>query len=78
LLALGYPAVTIARPSVLVGPRQERRVGELLMKRAGFFLPPKWKPVEAGRVASALVRAAREDAPGVRVLDNVALRREVP
>jgi uncharacterized protein YbjT (DUF2867 family) len=75
---LGFPAVTIARPSVLVGPRNERRMGELLLKRAGFLLPPKWKPVGAGQVAAGLVRAAREDAPGVHVLDNIALRREVP
>lgn len=77
VLSLGYPAVTIARPSVLMGPRKELRVGELMMKRAGFLLPASWKPVEARQVASALVRSAREDGPGVRVLDNIALRREV-
>lgn len=71
---LGYPAVTIARPSFLLGPRKELRVGELLMKRAGFLLPAVWKPVEAGQVASVLVRAARGETPGVRILDNVTLR----
>lgn len=76
VLTLGYPSVTIARPSVLLGPRKERRIGELMMKRAGFLLPAVWKPVEGKQVAAALVRAAREDAPGVRILDNIALRRE--
>lgn len=76
VIKLGYPAVTIARPSFLLGPRKELRVGELLMKRAGFLLPAVWKPVEAGQVASALIRAARDETPGVRILDNLALRRE--
>lgn len=76
VVALGYPSVTIARPSVLLGPRKELRVGELLMKRAGFLLPAAWKPVAARKVASALVRAAREDAPGDRILENAELRRE--
>ena len=64
VLKLGYPAVTIARPSVLIGPRKELRVGELLMKRAGFLLPAVWKPVEAGQVASALVRVGSRRDPG--------------
>jgi uncharacterized protein YbjT (DUF2867 family) len=73
--ALGYPALTIARPSVLLGPRAERRLGELFMKRVGFLLAPPWKPVEARQVAAALVRAAAAGSLGTEVLDNVALRR---
>jgi uncharacterized protein YbjT (DUF2867 family) len=74
--AVGYTALTIARPSFLLGPRKELRIGELLMKRLAYFFPAAWKPVHVRQVASALVRAAREDPPGVRLLDNVALRRE--
>jgi len=74
--AVGYNAVTIARPSVLVGAREELRVGELAMKRLAYLFPAAWKPVHARQVASALVRAAREEKPGIRILDNVALRRE--
>lgn len=74
--AVGFTALTIARPSFLVGPRDERRVGELVMKRVAYLFPAAWKPVHAQQVASALVRAARAGKPGVENLENVALRRE--
>jgi len=74
--AVGYTAVTIARPSVLIGARNELRVGELVMKRLGYLFPAAWKPVDARQVASALARAAREGKPGVTILDNAALRSE--
>jgi uncharacterized protein YbjT (DUF2867 family) len=76
LRKVGYAALTIARPSLLVGPRAEIRVGELMMKRLAYFFPAAWKPVEARQVASALARAARSEKPGVLILDNAALRRE--
>jgi uncharacterized protein YbjT (DUF2867 family) len=74
--AVGYASVTIARPSVLIGAREELRAGELVMKRLGYVLPAAWKPVHARQVALALVRAARAGRPGVEILDNAALRRE--
>ena len=77
LRAVGYEALTIARPSVLIGPRVELRVGELVMKRLAHLFPSAWKPVGAWQVASALVRAARAGKRGVEILDNVTLRREV-
>jgi len=73
---VGYAALTIARPSFLLGPRKELRVGELVMKRLAYFFPAALKPVHARQVASALVRAAHDDKPGVLILDNVTLRRE--
>jgi uncharacterized protein YbjT (DUF2867 family) len=74
--AVGFTALTIARPSVLIGPREERRAGELVLKRLAPLFPGAWKPVHAKQVASALVRAARDGTPGVAILDNAALRRE--
>ena len=73
---VGYESLTIARPSFLLGPRKELRVGEIVMKRLAYLLPASMKPVQSRKVASALVRAAREDRPGVVILDNIALRRE--
>jgi uncharacterized protein YbjT (DUF2867 family) len=73
---VGYESLTIARPSFLLGPRKELRLGEIVMKRLAHLLPASMKPVHSRKVASALVRAAREDKPGVFILDNVALRRE--
>ena len=72
--ALGYPSVTIARPSMLAGHRQEPRFGEEVAKRIGWLIPARWRPVQASQVALALVKAAHENAPGVRILENAALR----
>lgn len=72
--ALGYPSVTIARPSLLLGDRQEWRTGEELARRAGWLLPARLRPVEASQVAAALVRAAHAPVFGVRILENAVLR----
>jgi uncharacterized protein YbjT (DUF2867 family) len=47
LCALGYPALTIARPSLLLGERAEWRWGEELGKRVGGLLPARWRPIPA-------------------------------
>jgi uncharacterized protein YbjT (DUF2867 family) len=74
--AAGYAAVTIARPSFLLGPREETRLGELLITPLAHLFPAAWKPVHARQVASALVHAARTGRPGVEILDNAALSQE--
>lgn len=71
---LGYPSLTIARPALLLGDRPTPRPGEEIGKRLAWLFPPRWRPVQASQVASALVRAAQADAPGVKILDNAALR----
>jgi len=76
LQAQGWPALTIARPSLLLGDRNEFRPAESIARRFGWLAPPAYRPVEAGRVARALVRCLRESPRGVRVLDNRALRAE--
>ncbi len=74
ITALGFKAVTIARPSLLLGPRTEPRLGEQLGKLLGVLAPPRWRPVSGARVARALVDAAKRDAPGIRILENQDLR----
>lgn len=75
ILSLGFPSVTIARPSLLLGDRQERRFGEELAKRFAWLLPSPWAGVKAIQVAAALVHSARKNWPGVRILENRELRR---
>lgn len=75
LRALGYPSLTIARPSLLLGPRQERRFGEEVAKRFGWLMPPKYKPIEASDVAAALIAASREEQRGVRILESAGMQR---
>lgn len=74
ITAIGFRSVTIARPSLLVGPRAEHRLGERIGAVVGLLAPGRWRPVEAKRVARALVNAAKEDLPGVRILENPMLR----
>jgi uncharacterized protein YbjT (DUF2867 family) len=72
--ALGYPSLTIARPSLLLGDRKEHRFGEEIAKRFSWMFPSPWRGVQASVVASALVRAAHEERPGAEILDNVMMR----
>jgi uncharacterized protein YbjT (DUF2867 family) len=74
LRGLGFPSLTIARPSMLLGEREEFRLGEEIGKRLARLAPARWRPVHAAQVAAALVRAAHAEAPGVRLLENLQLR----
>jgi uncharacterized protein YbjT (DUF2867 family) len=71
---LGFPCITIARPSLLLGARAEFRLGEALGRVAGVLAPPRWRPVHATQVAASLVEALLRGAPGVEVLENRRLR----
>jgi len=75
LKSLGYPSLTIARPSLLLGERAEWRWGEELGKRLGVLLPSRWRPIDAELVAAALVQASRLPDVGVRLLENVQIRK---
>ncbi len=75
---LGYPGVTIARPSFLAGDRPEPRPGERLGLAVARFLPARWSPVPAASVASALLAAALGGPRGLRVIENPELRRHPP
>ena len=70
LRTLGYRSVTILRPSLLLGDREQRRPGEELAKRFAFLVPGKYRPVHARDVAAALVRSAKEDVPGLHILES--------
>jgi uncharacterized protein YbjT (DUF2867 family) len=72
--ALPFESVTILRPSLLLGKRRERRWAEEIAKRLGFLAPPRFRPVAATAVATALVRAAKEDLPGRRTLESRDIR----
>lgn len=74
LLELGYPSVTIARPSLLVGTRPEHRRGEQFALKLGWLMPASMKPIDARAVARALANAAREDQPGTCILDSRSMR----
>lgn len=75
--ALGFPSLAILRPSLLLGRRQERRrlerVGMLAMRALRPLLPRRVRAVEATTVARAMVQAAKQAHPGVRIVGNAAI-----
>jgi uncharacterized protein YbjT (DUF2867 family) len=74
VLALPWPSVTIVRPSLLLGPRSERRPLEELARPLGWLLPPRYRPVPAARVAAALLADILAPPAGRHVIENRDLR----
>jgi hypothetical protein len=69
--------VTIARPSLLIGPRKEFRLFERIGAVIGEFVPGRYRPVHAAAVARSLVTAARIDAPGLHIIESEEIREGV-
>jgi uncharacterized protein YbjT (DUF2867 family) len=77
LRSLGYRAVTIARPSLLLGPRTEFRLFERIGMVVGEVIPGRYRPVQAEAVARSLVLAGRIDAPGLHIIESDEIREGV-
>ena len=75
LKAQGWPQLTLARPSLLLGPRNEFRLGERLAAPLMRWLPGKYRGIEATVLARALWRLALEEGEGVRIVESDQLRR---
>ena len=73
LTRLLYRSLTIARPSVLIGERNEARRSEKIAWKLSPVTPRKYKPVPAVNVSRALVDAARDDLPGKRIITNTEM-----
>jgi uncharacterized protein YbjT (DUF2867 family) len=75
--ALGYPAYTIVRPSMIGGERARRRTMEHAAVRLGRafapLIPARWRVVEAEAIARRLLDAAIEAAPGRHVVESEAI-----
>lgn len=75
LLELGYDKITIVRPSLLLGDRRERRLGEEVAKRLGWLMPARWAPVHARDVAAALIASAADGGTGVTIIESASIAR---
>lgn len=80
--ALGFDAVYVARPSMLLGHRREFRLGERLAIPLFYALWPflmgpfrKYRAIQAQVVARAMLRVARQPEPGIHVLESNHLQR---
>lgn len=72
LSLLGFESLTIARPSLLLGVRKEKRFGEALMQKlfTKVPVPAFWRPVAAEAVAKALVESVLMPPGKKRILFN--------
>lgn len=81
---LGFSSLVIFRPSMLLGPRREFRLGEMIGKifmRAFFIFfigtLRKYRAIHAETVALAMVQVALSGNKGVMVLESDEIEREV-
>jgi uncharacterized protein YbjT (DUF2867 family) len=74
LRSLAFRSITIVRPSLLIGERSEFRFAEEVGKRLGWLAPGKFRPVHARDVATVLVRAAKEERPGMHIVESDDIR----
>ncbi len=74
---VGYPSLTIVRPSVIGGDRTEHRPLEALavalLRGIGPLVPRRYRVVPAERIARALLEAALAAPPGEHVVESEAL-----
>lgn len=75
LKAQGWPQLTLARPSLLLGPRNEFRLGERLAAPFMRWLPGKHRAIDVTALARALWRLALEEDKGLRVVESDELQR---
>ncbi|MGE8224967.1 MAG: NAD-dependent epimerase/dehydratase family protein [Stenotrophomonas sp.] len=77
LRALGFASLTLVRPGLIGGERAERRTGEhlasVVLGALAPVLPRAWRINPAPRIADALVEAALNPQPGVRVVGAAEL-----
>lgn len=77
LATLGYPAVTILRPSLLPGKRTptrpEEAALEILFSVLGPLIPRTWRGVTDTAVAGAMIDAMHHPQSGVRVITNAEM-----
>jgi len=69
-----FEASYIMRPSMLLGPRNERRLGEevgkFAMKPFRFLLPSRAKPVHASQVAACMMDRMNRGDQGVHIIPS--------
>ena len=81
LEALGFPALHVMRPSLLLGKRTEKRPAERLGMLGGRLVAPlllgtlrRYRPIQADTVAAALLAAARLPPAGTQAHEYDAIR----
>jgi len=81
LYTLNFEHLIIVRPSLLMGNRQKRRLGEEVGKVITYILGPlfigpikKYKGVKASSVAATMLREAIFPQPGTKIIESDAIQ----
>ena len=76
--AIGFPRLGIFRPSLLLGPRTEKRAGEKfagwMMQTLDFMVPAKFKAIHVDKVARKMIEQALKDKNGLFILESDKLQ----
>ena len=76
---IDFDATHIFRPSLLLGPRKEKRAGEdaakTFYKYMGWLLPQNYKGIEAEKVAKAMLHFASKEETGYSIHHSGGLQR---
>lgn len=76
---LDFEKITIARPSLLLGDRQEERLGEgiaqTFSKLFSPIIPAKYDGIEASQVAKAMIKAANDGKNELEIIENDQLQK---
>lgn len=78
LTALRYPALLIFRPSLLLGDRQESRLGERIgagvMRLLAPLIPARYKGIDAAKVANAMLTTMQQELSGKHIFESDKLQ----
>jgi len=71
ILDLNLKSTSVFRPSLLLGKRKEKRLGEkiaqIIMPFFSFLMPKNYKPIKADLVAKSMVNASKSFNPGFKI-----------
>ncbi len=74
LKLVDFPRLGIFRPSLLLGPRIEKRAGEKfagwMMNAFDFMIPLKYKAIHVDKVAVKMIEVASQPGDGVFILES--------
>lgn len=78
IIGMGFDRTHIFRPSLLLGPRSEKRAGEdaakVFFQFFGWMVPVKYRAIHAEKVARAMLFHAAQKQNGVFVHESWALQ----
>ncbi|HCR55143.1 MAG TPA: oxidoreductase, partial [Cytophagales bacterium] len=78
IASVGFESYHIFRPSLLLGPRSEKRSGEwaakVFFKLFGFLIPGKYKAIDSAKVARAMLAMARKNGRGIFVYESKSMQ----